>query len=100
MANKTVIDGVAGLKSFVGKDLGTSDWRTMTFEAIQKEAKSIFLLDSLGSKLRMRGQMLFEERLDLLLFIGTPWFSDITQLEKVDFVMKGGVVYKLGGVAR
>jgi acyl dehydratase len=38
MANKTEIDGVAGLKSFVGKELGTSDWRTMTFEAIQKFA--------------------------------------------------------------
>jgi acyl dehydratase len=38
MANKTVIDGLDGLRSLVGKDLGTSDWRTMTFEAIQKFA--------------------------------------------------------------
>ncbi|MFL5426589.1 MAG: MaoC family dehydratase [Myxococcales bacterium] len=38
MANKTVIDGVAGLKSFVGKDLGRSEWRTMTFEDIQRFA--------------------------------------------------------------
>jgi acyl dehydratase len=38
MANKTLIEGVAGLRSLVGKDLGTSDWRTMTFEAIQKFA--------------------------------------------------------------
>jgi acyl dehydratase len=35
---KTLIDGVAGLKSLVGKDLGTSDWRQMTYEAIQKFA--------------------------------------------------------------
>ena len=35
---KTLIDGVAGLKSLVGKELGTSDWRQMTYEAIQKFA--------------------------------------------------------------
>ena len=35
---KTVIDGVAGLKSLVGKPLGVGEWRTMTFEAIQKFA--------------------------------------------------------------
>jgi len=38
MANKTVIEGVQGLKSLVGKDLGTSEWRTMTFEDIQRFA--------------------------------------------------------------
>jgi len=38
MANKTVIEGVQGLKSLIGKDLGTSEWRTMTFEDIQRFA--------------------------------------------------------------
>src|SRR5437016_4249726 len=38
MANKTLIDGVAGLKSMVGKPLGTSGWRTMTYEDILKFA--------------------------------------------------------------
>src|SRR5947199_4034132 len=38
MANKTLIDGVSGLKSLVGKTLGTSSWRTMTYEAILKFA--------------------------------------------------------------
>ena len=35
---KTTIDGVAGLKALVGKELGRSEWRTMTFEAIGKFA--------------------------------------------------------------
>lgn len=35
---KTVIDGAAGLKALVGKDLGQSDWRAMTFDAISKFA--------------------------------------------------------------
>lgn len=35
---KTTIDGVAGLKAMVGQELGTSEWRTMTFEAIGKFA--------------------------------------------------------------
>src|ERR1700756_1628349 len=35
---KTLIDGVAGIKSLAGKELGRSDWRTMTYEAIVKFA--------------------------------------------------------------
>ena len=35
---KTVIDGGAGLKALAGKELGVSDWRQMTFEAIRKFA--------------------------------------------------------------
>jgi len=35
---KTLIDGVSGLKSLVGKELGTSPWKEMTFDAIRKFA--------------------------------------------------------------
>jgi acyl dehydratase len=35
---KTVIDGVAGLKALVGKSLGSSEWRQMTYEDIVKFA--------------------------------------------------------------
>ena len=34
MANKTVIDGIAGLEALAGKDLGKSEWRTMKYEDI------------------------------------------------------------------
>jgi acyl dehydratase len=36
--DKTLIDGVAGLKSLVGNEIGVSDWRQMTYEAIRKFA--------------------------------------------------------------
>ena len=35
---KTLIDGVSGLKSLVGKELGSSSWREMTFDAIREFA--------------------------------------------------------------
>ncbi len=35
---KTAIDGRAGLKSLVGKELGASPWREMTYDAIRKFA--------------------------------------------------------------
>ncbi|MCA1829729.1 MAG: MaoC family dehydratase [Myxococcales bacterium] len=35
---KTLIDGVSGLKSLVGKELGTTPWKEMTYEAIRKFA--------------------------------------------------------------
>jgi acyl dehydratase len=38
MANKTVIDGVSGLRALVGKELGVGEYRPMTFEMIQKFA--------------------------------------------------------------
>jgi acyl dehydratase len=38
MANKTVIDGIAGLEALVGKDLGKSEWHTMKYEDIVRFA--------------------------------------------------------------
>lgn len=38
VAEKTLIDGIAGLKSLVGKELGKTEWKTMTFEEIVKFA--------------------------------------------------------------
>ncbi len=35
---ETIIDGVVGLKALVGKELGRTRWREMTFEAIEKFA--------------------------------------------------------------
>ncbi len=35
---KTTIDGVAGLKALVGRELGKSEWRSMTYDAIVKFA--------------------------------------------------------------
>ena len=35
---KTLIDGVAGLKSLVGKELGAGPWREMTYDMIKKFA--------------------------------------------------------------
>jgi acyl dehydratase len=35
---KTVIEGAQGLKALVGKDIGVTEWKTMTFEAIEKFA--------------------------------------------------------------
>ena len=35
---ETIIDGVAGLKALVGKQLGRTRWREMTFDAIRKFA--------------------------------------------------------------
>jgi len=38
MANKTVIDGIPGLKALAGKELGKSEFRTMKFEDIMRFA--------------------------------------------------------------
>jgi len=35
---KTLIDGIPGLKALIGKELGASEWRTLTFEDIVRFA--------------------------------------------------------------
>lgn len=42
MPEKMVIDGIAGLKSLVGKELGRTEWRTMTYPEIVKFADATF----------------------------------------------------------
>ena len=41
MANKTVIDGVAGLRSLVGKELGISDYRILTITVTDERVREI-----------------------------------------------------------
>ena len=38
MTDKTMIEGIEGLKALVGKDLGASSWRTMHYEDIVRFA--------------------------------------------------------------
>ena len=58
-----------------------------SFATLQR-AGSVFFLDAKTTKIRLRGQIVLEEQRGLLLFIGTPWFTDIAELEKSGFELR------------
>src|SRR5262245_30333813 len=53
---------------------------TPSFAALRSNARSTFLLDSKTTGIRMRGEMAFEASSGLVLFLGSPWFTDIGKL--------------------
>src|SRR5947209_5670523 len=68
-----------------------SVWRPkgkVTFENYRKQSQATFLLDSATTQIRMRGQMVSEPQQEVLIFIGSPWFTDIEALQKTDLQLK------------
>jgi two-component system, sensor histidine kinase and response regulator len=53
-----------------------------TFEALSGNPRSTFLLDSRTTGIRLRGEMALEAASGLVLFLGSPWFTDITKLQQ------------------
>jgi PAS domain S-box-containing protein len=56
----------------------------LNFAAIIQRSRSLFLLQSQHQEMSLKGQMLYLEAFDHLLFIGSPNISDLTQLKKLD----------------
>ncbi len=52
------------------------------FDSIIKYTKQIFLLDAVDSELTLRGQIIYVERSEELIFIGSPWVTKVNDLEK------------------
>src|SRR5262245_55272795 len=51
-----------------------------SFEALRASDRSTFLLAFKATGIRLRGEMAFEARSGLVLFLGSPWFTDIATL--------------------
>ena len=52
----------------------------LTFDAIRAHPRTVFVLEGLTSKLKLKGQMLYVEQDDLMLFLGSPWISELEEL--------------------
>lgn len=67
------------------------------FEAIKAQARSVFLLEGIGHPLKLKGQMLHVDESDLLLFLGSPWITNMEALGQLgisldDFAIHDQVV--------
>ncbi|WP_096603359.1 response regulator [Calothrix sp. NIES-2100] len=54
------------------------------FEAICQQTRSLFLLQSQHKEMQLKGQMVYLEDCDYLVFIGSPWITDIVDLKKLE----------------
>jgi len=52
----------------------------LTFDAIRAHPRTVFVLESIEHKLKLKGQMLYVEEDDLMLFLGSPWISELDEL--------------------
>ena len=55
----------------------------LEFEEIQKFPRSVFLLESTQDALQLKGQMVYLEEQEVMLFLCSPWVSDIATLESI-----------------
>jgi signal transduction histidine kinase/DNA-binding response OmpR family regulator len=68
-----------------------------SFDVFRRQTNAVFFFDSVTTGVRMRGQMIYHEDAELLLFVGTPWFTDLAELEKApinlsDFTVHNPIV--------
>uniref|UniRef100_B8HJS0 Circadian input-output histidine kinase CikA n=1 Tax=Cyanothece sp. (strain PCC 7425 / ATCC 29141) TaxID=395961 RepID=B8HJS0_CYAP4 len=54
---------------------------TLTFESLQTQIHCLFLLQSLHGPIQLKGQLLVLEDCHSLLFVGSPWLTDIADLK-------------------
>ncbi|MBD2329180.1 ATP-binding protein [Alkalinema sp. FACHB-956] len=86
------------LNSLVGNSLEqffeiTRPKITLTFEAIKKQRKSLFLLNSIHSEMQLKGQMIYLEEGNLLCFLGSPWITDTSGLEPLGLKLKDFAIH-------
>ncbi|MBD2497781.1 response regulator [Nostoc sp. FACHB-280] len=56
----------------------------VNFEALCQQTRSLFLLQSLHKDMQLKGQIVCGENGDQLVFLGSPWITDITNLKKLE----------------
>ncbi len=65
----------------------------ISFTAIQKRKKSLFILKLLHSDMQLKGQFIYIDEQDLLFFIGTPWITSIDDLAPFNIKLKDFAVH-------
>lgn len=52
----------------------------LSFDAIRAHPRTVFVLESISSQLKLKGQMLYVDQDALMLFLGSPWISELEEL--------------------
>ncbi|MBD2340500.1 response regulator [Calothrix sp. FACHB-156] len=64
-----------------------------SFAAICQQTRSLFLLQSHHREMQLKGQMVYLEKSNHLLFLGSPWITDIANIKKLDLTLNDFPLY-------
>ncbi|MBN3910278.1 MAG: response regulator [Nostoc sp. NMS1] len=65
----------------------------VSFEAICQQTRSLFLLQSHHKEMQLKGQIVYLEDGNHLVFLGSPWITDITALKKLELSINDFPLY-------
>jgi two-component system, NtrC family, sensor kinase len=63
------------------------------FEAIKKQMRSLFLLESVHTKMQLKGQMMYLEEEDVMFFLGSPWITETASLAPLGLKLKDFAIH-------
>ena len=63
------------------------------FDAIREHSRSIFILQSRHSALQLKGQMVYVEQPEVMLFLCCPWIVDLTTLGDLGLALNDFPIY-------
>jgi two-component system, NtrC family, sensor kinase len=63
------------------------------FEAIKKQVRSLFLLESVHSGMQLKGQMIYAEDEDVIFFLGSPWVTETASLAPLGLKLKDFAIH-------
>jgi two-component system, NtrC family, sensor kinase len=63
------------------------------FDAIKKQVRSLFLLESVHSGMQLKGQMLYSEEQDIIFFLGSPWVTETASLAPLGLKLKDFAIH-------
>ncbi|MEC4814882.1 MAG: ATP-binding protein, partial [Scytonema sp. PMC 1069.18] len=66
---------------------------SLEFDAIYKRLNSIFLLQYLHNPMQLKGQIVYIEESESMLFLGSPWVTDLTQLQQLGLQLKDFAIH-------
>jgi serine phosphatase RsbU (regulator of sigma subunit) len=63
------------------------------FELIRRQPRTVFVLQLIGGTLKLKGQMLLLEDEPIMLFLGSPWITELSELAKHDLQLNDFAVH-------
>jgi two-component system, NtrC family, sensor kinase len=66
---------------------------SVEFEAIKKQTRSLFLLESVHNKMQLKGQMMYLEEEDVIFFLGSPWITETSSLAPLGLKLKDFAIH-------
>jgi serine phosphatase RsbU (regulator of sigma subunit) len=65
----------------------------LTFDAIRQHARTVFVLEAADRSFKLKGQMMYLEESQTMLFLGSPWITNLTALDDLGLQLNDFAVH-------